>query len=215
MAEPVDQSVRASGWHLWRAIRALPWRFIAIYTAGGLLFSFTSFGRNPEPGAWFPDVLVWWFWPGLMVHEGAHFGAGVLVALPLRSRNLALASGLLGLLIDVDHIGWMAGLAMYGRVGHSIGFIVAILALTWVLPRWAFRDTPPGSRLYLGAIAAASVPAHAAVEALTPYRDVYPWAPVSFEPLILSPWHAVPLLLASAGLVWVVRLAGTRGTQSV
>ena len=174
-------------------------RFTLAYALLSLLFSLLSWGQLPPHETWVPPLGV-----GMAAHTVAHALFGALAALPVRRPSLVAAGAAAVLAIDVDHLGWALGLPMVGRAAHSPGFALAAGVAMAALARRGLlgRNAPPP---LVGAVAAASVPAHMVVDALGPERRVPLWAPFSFADVELAPLWGVLLLAAALLLTTAAR----------
>ena len=179
-------------------------RFISFYALLAFLFTLLSWG-HAEPQGRLPNAST-----ELAVHLLLHLALGVAAALPSRRLSLMAASGLAVLVIDVDHIGWGVGIPTVSHASHSVGFALLVGATTWALARRGFfPGVPP---LLLAAVAAASVPAHMAADAISSGR-VPLWAPVTFARVDLSPPLAVLFMLGAMLLVWGALALCRRGPK--
>ncbi|MFI5421383.1 MAG: hypothetical protein ACHQ1H_10495 [Nitrososphaerales archaeon] len=105
-------------------------RFAAIYLATAFLFSFLSF-LHMQP----PVVIAEYARPALIFEIGGHIVFGLLAAIPFLDLELIILTGLLCILIDIDHFQIALGFQLSGNPDHSIFFaLVSALVLASVSP---------------------------------------------------------------------------------
>lgn len=93
------------------------------YTVLSLAYSSVGF-LYYQPGSHYHEYRF-----GLLAIEiGGHYLFGFLAALPLLDLDLALLTGSLAILIDVDHIFSALGFNVSGRPDHSILFLIVSTA---------------------------------------------------------------------------------------
>ena len=99
-----------------------------VYCATSFAYSFVAFVSR-EPVIHFHEYSS----SSLMLEIGGHIGFGMIAAFPLLDMELILLSGILAILIDVDHVLTALNLATNGRPSHSFMFIpIAFLMLVCV-----------------------------------------------------------------------------------
>ena len=84
-----------------------------------------------------PQPLPWLRLPylgyQLLLHATSGFAAGAVSLDP----TVALVGAVLGPLIDIDHLGFLAGLPVDARVGHSTLLVALVVLLDWRLHFWS------------------------------------------------------------------------------
>ena len=93
------------------------------YTGLSLLYSLVGF-LYYQPGSHYHEYQL----GKLAIEIGGHYLFGFLAALPLLDLDLALLTGALAILIDVDHILSALGFNVSGRPDHSIVFLIVSTA---------------------------------------------------------------------------------------
>ena len=176
---------------------AVPVWFSVLYSALSLAVHFSTWGQvAPWPGE-LPGTTG-----TLLAHEIAHASLGALAALPSRRVTPMVMASLASVLIDVDHVGQLIGLPLVARSSHSVFFFLFAGIVLWLLARLGVfgRRVSP---LLVGAVAAASVLAHMAVDAALPGSGMplmAPFSPARFE---VSGGVGVALEGAAMSLVWL------------
>lgn len=101
-----------------------------------LVISPTSTNAAPAPAlpSSQPLPLPSFFYAGnqILIHIITGFAAGALSLDPA----VALVGAAVGPLIDLDHLGFYAGLPIDARVGHSFLMVASIVLLDWRLHFW-------------------------------------------------------------------------------
>ena len=95
----------------------------AFYTAVSLAYSFIGF-LYFQPGSHYHEYEF----TKLVVEIGGHYLFGFVAALPLVDLDIALLTGVLAILIDIDHILSAIGYDVSGRPDHSILFLIVSTA---------------------------------------------------------------------------------------
>src|SRR4051812_21367576 len=111
---------------------AKPVTFASAFAALSLLFSLLSWGQGTIRQVSFPPPEV-----SLALHMLTHALLGGLVALPSGRPQYVVAGALAAVLIDVDHLGSIAGLPMVTRTAHSFGFMAVSAIGMYALTRWS------------------------------------------------------------------------------
>jgi len=117
------------GWKLFLAMAACNALFILL----GLVLSPTgsaSASSPPQQPSQMPTVAYASF--QLLLHVVSGFAAGAVSLDPV----VALVGGVVGPLIDFDHIGFFTGLPVEARVGHSLFLVALVVLLDWRLHFW-------------------------------------------------------------------------------
>ena len=197
-------------------------RFSLVFFVTSLLFTLLSWDRiephhelevpiksGPEP-LW---ILDQYGLLGMVLHASMHVLVGCMIASLSRRPDIIIASGIVALLIDVDHIGLLLGVPTVFRASHSFGFMVLVAVVMGLLASSGFlgRRAPP---LLVGAVAAASVSVHTALDAIITELGSPLWAPLSFKLLELTSLSAVALLGTALMLVLAASVFGGRKKAS-
>ena len=95
----------------------------AFYTGLSLAYSLVGF-LYFQPGSHYHEYLF----GKLAIEIGGHYLFGFLAALPLLDLDLALLTGALAVLIDIDHLFSALGYNVSGRPDHSILFLIVSTA---------------------------------------------------------------------------------------
>jgi hypothetical protein len=174
-------------------------RFSLACVAVSLLFTLLSWGQaEPHP-----------FWVRhqydpveLPLHLLKHGLLGAIISLPTRRLSFIAASGVVALLIDVDHVG-LLGLPTVSRSTHSLGFIVLIMVAMGLLAHKGLlgKNVPP---VLASAVSGAAVVSHIAVDIIDTQSGVPLWAPFTYSGLGLSAVSGAVLLGMGFMLVLVV-----------
>src|ERR1700731_1326640 len=93
------------------------------YTGLSLIYSLVGF-LYYQPGSHYHEYQL----GKLAIEIGGHYLFGFLAALPLLDLDLALLTGGLAILIDVDHVLSALGFNVSGRPDHSILFLIVSTA---------------------------------------------------------------------------------------
>lgn len=167
---------------------------VVLYSAMSLAFSLLSVDR------WNPHTPTRELGTGELLHLAQHLMAGLLVAAPCRRLDLAGASGLLALALDVDHLGAMSGLATVGRASHALAFLILATVAVYAAARWHLlpRGWPP---LLVATITLASGLSHIAVDAWPEMASAPLFLPFAETQVRMGRWLTVPLLGAGFALV--------------
>lgn len=184
----------------------------AVYGALSFLFSLLTLGQVGEPPSLSGETA-----PGVAVDLVGHFIFGFLVFLPARRWSWAVASGLLGVALDMDHLAAIIGLHAHSRPSHSVGFAVFIALALGIIAcvEPLRRQLSPAMAALMGFV---SVSSHIALDALVRVGKVPLLAPLSLQLYDIS--HAEGMALQAGGMVlvglaawgWDARLgSGQRG----
>jgi hypothetical protein len=119
------------------------------YTGLSLFYSLIGF-LYYQPGSHYHEYQL----GKLAIEIGGHYLFGFLAALPLLDLDLALLTGALAILIDVDHVLSALGFNISGRPDHSILFLIVSTAfITYISVRMGVPQKLFTKLAFVGAIA--------------------------------------------------------------
>ena len=112
---------------------------------------------------------------------------GAVAALPSGNRTLIAIGAIAVIAIDFDHVIAFTGLEFASRTGHSPFFMVLASLVVWQVTKSGILKGGV-SPLGLAGVAAASVPAHMAVDVISLGGDMPLMAPFSYSTVFLPSW---------------------------
>ncbi len=172
---------------------------VLVFAALSLLFSLSSWGRAVPPSIGTPLGII---------HEIpdviGHLLFGMLACLPSRQRPLIVTGGLLGVVLDADHLGRLIGFPLLSRASHSVGFLIVAAIAVGLFTRQGYLKLRVTSWT-ASAIAAAIVVGHIALDAFIGYGSVPMLAPFSFTEYTFSRIEGLELEVIAFLLVLAAR----------
>ena len=169
------------------------------YTALSLLYSFVGL-LHYQPGSHFHEYVLTRF----AIEVGGHFLFGFVAALPLMEFGIAMLTGSLAVLIDIDHLLSALNFDVTGRPDHSILYM--ILSALFVLYLARRLHLAQGFTTKLAFVAPISLFAHFSYDVFASSGTVFqPLIPFSFQAYYFpyyswAIFEAAALILAGLGL---------------
>ncbi len=184
------------------------------YTALSLTYSLIGFVYY-QPGSHYHEYRL----GKLAIEIGGHYLFGFLAALPLLDLDLALLTGALAILIDVDHILSALGFNVSGRPDHSLLFLMVSTAfIAYIAVRLRVSTRLWIKLVFVGAIA---LFAHLAYDVFAQSGSTFQlFIPFSFQEIAVPDYswiifEAAALFTSTIALYLSSRIKEERRTKKV
>jgi uncharacterized membrane protein len=172
----------------------------AFYTGLSLAYSFIGF-LYYQPGSHYHEYEF----AKLAIEIGGHYLFGFIAALPLMDLDIALLTGALAILIDIDHILSALGYSVSGRPDHSILYlIVSTSFILYLGTRLRLSNQLLAKLLFVGPI---TLLAHLSYDVFAAGGTTFQiLIPFSYQEFFFADWtwivfESAAIILALVGLI--------------
>ncbi|HXQ91397.1 MAG TPA: hypothetical protein VN739_00215 [Nitrososphaerales archaeon] len=172
----------------------------AFYTALSLAYSLIGF-LYYQPGSHYHEYEF----TKLAIEIGGHYLFGFIAALPLMDLDIALLTGALAILIDIDHVLSAVGYSVSGRPDHSVLYlIVSTSFILYLGTKLRLSNELLAKLLFVGPI---TLLAHLSYDVFTAGGTTFQiLIPFSYQEFFFSDWTWIvfesgAIVLALTGLI--------------